>query len=348
MKDRETGKKNVRSESPVRIRSEAELLRYLRRPLDRGRDPKIVALENGHDAAVLRGFTRSGLAFTVDRIVEGVHFRFGWSDARSIAAKVFASNVSDLLAVGAKPAAGLLSLTFSRGPLETAFVRALGNAFASEARHYRMRIVGGNVTRALGPFTADLVAIGTVAGLPFRRDALRPGMALLVVGEHGRAAAGLAALERYGAPAAVPRCLRPFVRSQLFPRVTVNVVDALRAARAPVAAMDTSDGLGVTVATMASMSRCRVDLDEAALIPPRPLLAAALALDADASAWFLAGGEDYGLVVGVTARDEATVRRALGARRIPHRVLGRVCRGSGVRGWPKRFVVSGWDPFRGG
>lgn len=345
MEDRASMKKVDRNSSKKFVASEVELLRILRAPLDRGPRPKTLLLENGHDAAVLSGFTQSGLAATVDRIVEDVHFRFQWSDPRSVAAKVFASNVSDLVAVGARPIFGLLSLTFSDAPLSVAFVRSLGQAFAGEARRYGLKVVGGNVTRARGPFTADLVALGSVVRRPFRRDALRPGMAVFALGNHGDAAAGLSCLEHFGSSAAVPRAFRPLLRAQLLPRVNLAVLDALGRARRPVASMDTSDGLAFTVATVAKESGCAVDLELDALRPSARLRAAAEALGVDASRWILAGGEDYGLVVGLAPGDVAPVTRALAARRIPWVRLGTARRGRGLHGGGD-FADAGWDPFR--
>lgn len=339
MKDRESSKKTSRKSAEKFVESEAELVRILRAPLDRGSKPKTLRLENGHDAAVLSGFSDRGVAMTVDRVVEGVHFRRGWSDARSIASKVFASNVSDLVAVGARPSFGLLSLTFEERPLPVAEAKALAGALAAEARRYGMRVVGGNVTRARGPFTADLTAVGSVDGKPFRRDGARPGNVFVALGTHGEAAAGLACLRHYGEPSRVPEAFRALVRAQLYPRVRLEVLDVLRRFP-PAAAMDTSDGLVATMATMAEMSGCAVDVD--APPPSKSLQRAADALGVDPRAWTMSGGEDYGLVVVFRG---GIPWKSLEAARIPAHVVGLAEGGRGIRSLPPG-ISRGWDPFR--
>ena len=59
----------------------------------------------GDDAAVLA--TGDAVATSVDVLVEGVHFRRDWSEARDVGRKAVAVNVADIEAIGAR-ATGLL------------------------------------------------------------------------------------------------------------------------------------------------------------------------------------------------------------------------------------------------
>src|SRR6202453_2671133 len=69
-----------------------------------------VLLGVGDDAAILRSSADADLVAAVDTIVCGRHFPEG-SDARSIGHRSLAVNLSDLAAMGARPAWAMLSLT---------------------------------------------------------------------------------------------------------------------------------------------------------------------------------------------------------------------------------------------
>src|ERR1700733_1296130 len=72
-----------------------------------------VLLGVGDDAAILRVADDVDLAAAVDTIVAGRHFPED-SDARSIGHRSLAVNLSDLAAMGARPAWAMLSLTLPR------------------------------------------------------------------------------------------------------------------------------------------------------------------------------------------------------------------------------------------
>src|SRR5271156_4352677 len=72
-----------------------------------------VLLGVGDDAALLRVPEDADLAASVDTIVAGRHFPEA-SDARSIGHRALAVNLSDLAAMGARPAWAMLSLTLPK------------------------------------------------------------------------------------------------------------------------------------------------------------------------------------------------------------------------------------------
>ena len=59
----------------------------------------------GDDAAVLA--IKDAVATSVDVLVEGVHFRRDWSEARDVGRKAVAVNVADLEAIGARATASV-------------------------------------------------------------------------------------------------------------------------------------------------------------------------------------------------------------------------------------------------
>ena len=91
--------------------SEFELIeRYFRKA---GAMRSDVHLGVGDDAALLQSPPGAQLVAAMDTLVEGVHFPPG-SPPASIGHRVLAVNLSDLAAMGARPAWALLALTLPR------------------------------------------------------------------------------------------------------------------------------------------------------------------------------------------------------------------------------------------
>jgi thiamine-monophosphate kinase len=109
----------------------------------------------------------------------------------------------------------------------------------------------------------------------------------------GLAAAGLAALERGGAPAVT---LESAVAAWRRPRALV--AEGIRARGRARAAIDVSDGLARDLGHMAQASGVRAVLDAASIVDAA-LAAAAAALGRDPLALALHGGEDYALVMAL-------------------------------------------------
>ena len=92
-----------------------------------------VVLGPGDDAAVLRPPPGMDLVQTIDTCLEGVHFPAGL-DPADLGWRALAVNLSDLAAMGAEPAWGLLSLALPRADERwlDGFARGVA-ALASEA-----------------------------------------------------------------------------------------------------------------------------------------------------------------------------------------------------------------------
>jgi len=115
----------------------------------------------GDDCAVLPA-ARGRQLLTVDPVIYGRHFD-DTVPPRAVGAKLLKRNLSDLAAMGGRPAAAVLALTLdarvSRKWLEQ-FYRGL----AACARQYRVPIVGGDVAQADGIVAASLTLLGRPAG----------------------------------------------------------------------------------------------------------------------------------------------------------------------------------------
>ena len=124
-------------------------------PDGRGRDD--VRLGIGDDGAVLRAPAGEELIVVLDTLVAGRHF-LAHADPRSIAHRALAVNLSDLAAMGARPAWALLGLTLPEA--EDAFLGALADGWRSLASRYDVALVGGDTTR--GPLSLTVQLTGFV------------------------------------------------------------------------------------------------------------------------------------------------------------------------------------------
>lgn len=290
----------------------------------------------GDDAAVLQ--VDGPLVTTVDMLVEGVHFRRDWSEARDVGRKAVAVNVADVEAMGARPVG--LVIGFS-APADTPLAWALDFAAGvrEECAAAGVALLGGDVTRA-----RDITISGTAFGVLDGRDAVRRGGAragqtVAVSGRLGWAAAGVAVLGRgFRSP-------RVVVEAQRVPQVPYGAGAA--AARAGATSMiDISDGLLADLGHVAAASGVVIDIVKDSLDVPEPLQAVAAATGSDPRRLILTGGEDHALIATFAA--DATLPEGWTA-------IGSVREVAAEEEQPTVLVdgtvwddETGWDHFGGG
>jgi thiamine-monophosphate kinase len=302
--------------------TEQELIARVRAALPQA--PPWLLIGIGDDAAVVEPERNRVDVFTVDAIVEGVHFDRRFTPPAAIGHRALAVNLSDLAAMGASPRLALLSMALPP-ELPCADFDALIGGLVQLAGAHKVHLVGGNLTRISGPLVVDVTAAGTAKrrGVLVRSGA-RPGDEIYVTGTIGAAAAGLQILKSgmpragragqsgdatAGRGACAPEA--DAVRRYLFPEPRVRTGVLLGRNRAASACMDLSDGLADAVSQVAEASGVGAILDAAAL----PIHAAARACFAgrgeDELIGAAAASDDYELLVTVRPRSRG---RLLAAR----------------------------------
>jgi thiamine-monophosphate kinase len=283
--------------------------------------PAAVVVGPGDDAAVVvAGDGRT--VVSTDMLVEGRHFRLDWSTPHDIGRKAIAQNAADIEAMGAQPTAFVVAFG---APADTPTSKALelADGMWHEAGLFGAGIVGGDLVSA-PQWVISVTVMGDLGGRePVRRGGARPGDTVSVAGELGRSAAGYALWHRE-----IDR-FEPLRRRHLTP--TPPYGQGRKAAEAGATAMtDVSDGLLADLGHVAAASRVGIDVSSTALSADRDALAdAAAAVEEDALAWVLGGGEDHALVATFS-----------GAPPTGWRTIGRVLEG------PARVLVDG-DTWRG-
>lgn len=239
----------------------------------------------GDDAAILECPAGTELVAAVDTLVDGVHFPPG-SPPASVGHRALAVNLSDLAAMGARPAWALLALTLPRA--DEAWLSEFAAGMAALARAHDVALVGGDTTS--GPLCVTVQVLGHVPrSAAMLRSGGQAGDALFVSGTPGDAAAGLA-IEQGKLPAGGEAAA--YLRERfLYPGPRIALGECLR--RYAGACIDVSDGLLGDAAKLARASGCGVEIayDEV------PLSEALLRTVGEERARELAltGGDDYEL-----------------------------------------------------
>jgi thiamine-monophosphate kinase len=260
--------------------------RYFR---GRGAERADVTLGIGDDAALMRVPDGCELVAATDTLVAGVHFPPD-SPPESIGHRALAVNLSDLAAMGARPAWALLALTLPQA--EEAWLEGFATGLGELARTHEVALVGGDTTR--GPLCISVQLLGFVpTGEALTRSGARAGDVLFVSGTCGDAAAGLALEQRrLNAPAEA----RSWLRGRfLFPTARVALGEQLRGFAS--ACIDVSDGLLGDAGKLASASHVGAELAWNELPVSGPL--AALVGERRARELALTGGDDYELCFAV-------------------------------------------------
>lgn len=181
----------------------------------------------------------------------------------------------------------------------------------------------GDTVMTTGPVVATLTLQGSAPrGELLTRQGARPGDLLLVTGDLGASAAGLACLR---AGRGLPRAVAPLVKRYLLPAPRLTAGRVLAHSGRVRACLDLSDGLAGDARRLAEASGAGLAIHAERLPVSRQTRLAAERLRRDPLDWALSGGEDYELLFAVRPADAAAVARHLRVlARVPCTVIGEV------------------------
>ncbi|HSD54525.1 MAG TPA: thiamine-phosphate kinase [Burkholderiales bacterium] len=292
----------------------------------------------GDDAALLVVPADEVLVAATDTLVEGRHF-LPDAPPESVGHQALAVNLSDLAAMGARPAWALLALSLPQS--DPAWLEGFARGFYALAERCGVALVGGDTVR--GPRVVTVHALGFVpATAALRRHGARPGDGLYVSGTLGDAAAGLEQLAGGNATAAHPSLVQRYRYAE--PRLALGV--ALRGIAS--AAIDVSDGL------LGDLDKLCAASGVAAVVHLERLpLSGALRASFDAGAaerLALGGGDDYELLFTVPPAAELDLSARLAVAGDITRI-GQIVAGRGIRCMRGAQTVepriTGYDHFAG-
>jgi thiamine-monophosphate kinase len=299
-----------------------------------------VRLGVGDDAALLDSPVGCDLVAAIDTLVDGVHFPHGCPPS-SVGHRVLAVNLSDMAAMGAKPAWALLALTLPN--INEDWLSEFAAGFSDLARAHDVALIGGDTTS--GPLCATVQILGHVPrAQALLRSGARPGDVVFVSGTPGDAAGGLAVEQ--GRLRTDPGPTTYLRKRFLYPTPRLALGKTLRGYAS--ACIDVSDGLLGDVGKLAHASGCGVDLEYKDL-PVSESLVEAVG-DERARELALTGGDDYELCFTVRAANVSKLRQELPPERWGYSPIGVIREAPGAavmnNGNVMEFSHSGYDHFR--
>jgi thiamine-monophosphate kinase len=338
---------------------ERAILRHLRGRIPAG--PGVV-VGLGDDAAAVE--TSTSTLVTTDSLVEGVHFHRDAAPPRLLGRKALTVNLSDVAAMGGIARYATVSLCLPPD-LTLGWVDSLYDGLLERAAESGVTLVGGNLTRGRESIVVDVTLLGDSGRLLLRAGA-RPGDRVVVTGQLGAAAEGVrllaegARLDEDGelvdsgawtesSALAVQACLS----AQLDPRPPLALARSIAERGLARAGMDLSDGLSVDLVEICSRSGVGAVID-ASTVPVDPRAAGLeRARGGDALALALHGGEDYQLLLAVSAEEVDEVGGLARVWGVEVAAVGEFVEGEPVvrlrdEAGERPLVPGGHDHFRSG
>ena len=258
-----------------------------------GKPAANIALGIGDDAAVVEVPSTEQLVVSMDTLVSGVHFPSDTSPA-DIAYKALAVNLSDLAAMGATPAWFLLALTLPQN--DATWLHQFADGLRQAANTFKLQLIGGDTCHGHLSISIQIAGLAP-SGRYVTRGHASPGDLILVTGELGNAALGLAHKQgEIDLPHHLQtQCLRALNRPQ--PRL--ELTPFLREYAS--AAIDISDGLQGDLAHLLKASDCGARIEQLAL-PVNAWIE-----QHSAYHYALAAGDDYEICCSVPAKYRAEI-----------------------------------------
>ena len=258
---------------------------------------------SGDDAAVI-AVPDGRFVVTTDTLVEDHDFKLELSSGFDLGFKAVASNVADVVAMGARPVALTVAMVISRDTKQSwleDFAKGLQAGIDELAPS--AEIVGGDLASGAQVVIA-VAAHGELVGDPVLRSGAKVGDQLVVCGTLGKAAAGLELL--LSADRTLAASYPELVSVQLRPMPPLDL--ALGVSESANAMMDISDSLVLDASRMAKASGVSVRILRPQLFGYEAVLEqAAQSISSrgdrqiDALDWVLFGGEDHSFLLSMPA-----------------------------------------------
>ncbi len=245
----------------------------------------------GDDGAVI-----DGMVYSCDAFCENVHFKREWMDYEMVASKAMLVNISDAIAMNAKPLYALVSIAMPKSiaPLE---MEALAHGLNKTAKEYGCQIIGGDTVAS---DRLDLcITIVSKTKKPIFRRPLREGYYLAYTGNLGNVSKDLRRLMRGGRVSKQSKFFRPNLRQKFMNRASRKIKTA----------MDISDGLFDDLAKMANLNKKGVEFFKS--VPKR----------------VGCSGEEYEILFSFDPKDKEAIKARAKSSRTPITIFGKVVRG---------------------
>jgi thiamine-monophosphate kinase len=300
----------------------------------------------GDDAAVV-----GDQVITTDMLVEDVDFTRA-IPLRFIGRKSLAVNLSDIAAMGARPAHAVVAIGLPDWARENA--DELLVAMSDAAKQWRVEIVGGDFSRS-DKLVISVAMVGVIETRALLRSGAKAGDRVYVSRPIGGSAAGLTLLQQgfsveagFSPPSRASGQTflhREFAQSAITrhidPEPEIDLGLALAKIPEVTACIDISDGLSSDLHHLCDASHCGAEIERERI----PIFPGLLEWGLRAQDLVLHGGEEYALLFTSSLRESELSTRV----KRPVYAIGRIAAGNGVLLNGQPLEARGWDHFsRGG
>jgi thiamine-monophosphate kinase len=291
-----------------------------------------VAVGIGDDCLLWMG--TGPLVISTDTAVIGRHFP-AFSSPEQVAQRAFLPAISDLAAMGARPAFFTLALTLPQG-LNQEWVIAFAQRLKDLASEVGCMLAGGDTTKG-DQLTVTISVHGTCAH-PFLRSGANIDDDIWVTGYLGQAAAALPHVLAQ-TESALPKAWQ---QAYWQPEPPVGLAQQL--VGIVHSAMDISDGLAGDAVHLAKASSVDLEVDLSAL----PLDKELLALGQQGLQYAVAGGDDYQLLFTADPSVRREIEQLSIESGVKVTIIGSVREGNGQVRWydKEKLIDLPWQSFQ--
>jgi thiamine-monophosphate kinase len=295
-----------------------------------GSPPGQVLRGIGDDTAVVRPDKDYYLLWTIDSLIEGVHFDLTYTPLKQLGRKALAVNLSDIAAMGGEPQYALLALGWPpQRDLQGAVELARG--MQEMAEEYGTALIGGDTVGSPGGLTMSLTVWGRVKPADLlRRDQAQVGDLIFVTGPLGQAASGLEILRK---KLELPEAKKaPLLQAFLEPRPQVAAGRVLARHHLATALIDLSDGLASDLHQICLLSKVGAVVEATQVPVPSTVIEVGALIGKAPLDLALKGGEDYHLLFTASPGKKQEIQRCFQQANLPTPTcIGEIVPGAGVR-----------------
>lgn len=286
------------------------------------------------DDAVAYKLDEKYLIVNVDTLVGSTDILPG-TRPEDIGFKTVTMTVSDIVAKGGKPLFFLVSINTARDS-QIGFLEEIERGIKKACVYYGLKFFGGDLNES-----NDLVITGVSLGYNtaiVSRKGAKPGDTVWTTGEFGFNGVTFHYLLKNGEPIrGIEKILEYTIRKGL------TVRDGSFLSRIATSSMDSSDGLALTLNTIAEINNVKISLDDLPI--PQEVHEYAKINDLDALELALYAGEEFEIVFTTDKSDEEVTEIFKKFSGKPPYKIGYVTEGHGVYYKGEKIESRGWEHF---
>jgi thiamine-monophosphate kinase len=347
----------------MKIFKELEFIRDLRKKVPSGGNDLIAGI--GEDTAIISCSCEKDLLVTCDLMAEGVHFSLDYFKPADIGWRALAANLSDIASMGGRPLYFTMSIAvppyLKSGPFLDEFLDGLLRCVAE----YNVTLIGGDTSSSKAGLFIDIAMIGeTEKGRALRRAGAKPGDFIYILGNPGRAEAGLRLFQagwrfekgRVCFPAGKNpdseqlATISIIMLAHIHPEPCVKAGRMLSDKRIPSAMIDTSDGISTDIFHICEESGVGADLDYSAFDEGELNVVKEVLPELDVFNCIINGGEDYSLLFATSEENSVRIEELRKIDFYPEpRLVGKITDRAGIMeiklpdGKIRKLKPGGWE-----